>query len=408
METFGGNVTRIRRDMMETRLKLLGILLLSALFMMPAFAYAGKEPGTLTPEGKGYIYYYHDFSDPEAFEGAGQENEFDISRLYFGAKYQISEEFMARYLTDISHASGGGKFEVFTKYAYVDWALAEWNAHLLMGLQGTNNWSMPEKAWGYRSIRKSPMESFGGYWGDMRSYYEASLDAWALADPSKATELMAQKDNFHTGANTKTGSSADLGIGLKWKHAEHGYVNVMVRNGPGYKKAENDIYKNFQARAGTYLLEKAVHLSAYVELEPWKGVDDSGDPESYSNLQWDVMGSYQQKDLFLVGANVNSKTIPGNFEDITATCMSGFGNVHLIPNELKALARYDVYTTGFNDAKRPSGADAPETDATLLIVGLDYMPAKNVHFIPNVQILSFEHDDIKSENHFFIHLEFKF
>ncbi|MEE9554941.1 MAG: hypothetical protein V3W18_11645, partial [candidate division Zixibacteria bacterium] len=133
------------------------MMLIIAMFLASASIIAG-EPGTLTPEGKGYFYYLHDFSS-----GAGQDNEFDISRMYFGAKYQISEEFVARYLTDISHRDGG--FEVFTKYAYLDWNLSKWNAHLAMGLQGTNNWSAPEKAWGYRAIRKAPMESFGGYWG---------------------------------------------------------------------------------------------------------------------------------------------------------------------------------------------------------------------------------------------------
>jgi hypothetical protein len=377
-----------------------------ALAMILAFivssTFAGNEPGTVTPEGKGYFFYMHDFTS-----GAGQENEFDFSRMYIGTKYQISEEFMARYLTDISHQTGGGKFEVFTKYAYLDWDLNQWKSHLVMGLQGTNNWSIPEKAWGYRSIRKSPMESSGDYWGGLRSAYEQRLDDWAIADPARATELMMQRDNFHSGASTKMGSSADMGIGIKWKPSKLCYVNFMVRNGGGYKKAENDMYKNFQARAGRYFLDKAVHVSAYAEIEPWSGQDEAGESKVYKNIQWDLFASYQQKDVFLVGVNYNSKKIPGSLEDITASCISGFGNVYIIKKKLKGLARYDIYQSGFNDAERQPGLPELETNAGLLIVGLDYMPVKKVHIIPNVQILSFEDSNLDADSKFYLHLWFK-
>ena len=380
-------------------MKQFGVIGICTLLLLSASALAGKDPGTLTPEGKGYFYYLHDFTS-----GAGQENEFDFSRMYFGAKYQISEEFMARYLTDISHQPGGGKFEVFTKYAYLDWNLSQWNLHALMGLQGTNNWNVPEKAWGYRAIRKSPMESFGDFWGGVRGAYGQRLDDWAAADPSRAAELGYQHSNFDTGANTKMGSSADMGVGLKWKPNGFYYANFMVRNGVGYKKAENDMYKNFQVRAGGYFLEKAVHVSAYAEIEPWKGLDDQGSPTSYNNIQFDLFCSYQKKDLFLAGVNYNSKTIPGSLEDITASCISGFGNVFIVEKKLKALARYDIYQTGFNDAERPTGDPELETNAGLLIIGLDWMPAKKIHIIPNVQILSFEDSDIDANNTFYLHL----
>lgn len=366
------------------------------LLLLSVSAFAGNEPGTVTPEGKGYFYYLHDFTS-----GAGQQNEFDISRMYIGAKYQISEEFMARYLTDISHQGGDGKFEVFTKYAYLDWNLSQWNLHTLMGLQGTNNWSVPEKAWGYRAIRKAPMESFGGYWGDVADAYEELLEDWAIADPG--TDYDSQRDNFHTGADTKTGSSADMGIGLKWKPSSLYYANFMIRNGVGYKQAENDMYKNFQVRAGGYFHEKAIHVSVYAEIEPWMGVDDAGESKGYNNIQLDLFASYQKKDLFLVGVNYNSKTIPGSLDDITASCISGFGNVFIVEKKLKALARYDIYQTGFNDATMPTGVEL-ETNAGLLIIGLDWMPVKKVHLIPNVQILSFENSDIDANNAFYVHL----
>ena len=113
--------------------------------------------GGLKIVGKGYFYYHHDAS-----QGDGQTNSFDFARLYMGAKYHISDEFSVEYLTDIAHHDKTGKLEVYTKYAYVDWSITN-KLNLVMGLQGTSNWKQPEKAWGYRSIHKAPMEAFGGF-----------------------------------------------------------------------------------------------------------------------------------------------------------------------------------------------------------------------------------------------------
>jgi hypothetical protein len=197
-------------------------------------------------------------------------------------------------------------------------------------------------------------------------------------------------------------------VALKLKPTDAHYVMLMIRNGGGYKKAESDMYKNYQVRVGFYLLDKkALHLSAMAELEPFEGFDKDGSAKTRQNLQWDVMASYEQKRKFLVAANVNSKKFPGVIDDIIATCLSGFGNVYLVENKLKALGRLDVYRTGFNDAQIQAGLPTISSNAKLFIVGLDFMPDKNVHIIPNVQILSLEGDgdDIKN---FFIHAEFRF
>lgn len=384
--------------------KLNVLILIVMIVLISQSAFAGMEPGTFKLEGKGYFYYSH--------EMGAIGNEFDLARMYIGTKYQISEKFMARWISDIAHEDKK-EFELFAKYAYLDWDIGWQGGHLLMGLQGTNNWSAPEKAWGYRSIRYSPMESFGKFWSN--GDYVDRLDDWAdtllanntTADSAKAALIQYQSSNFTTSSATETGSSADLGVGLKLKPSDMSYVNVMIRNGGGYKKKETDMYKNFQVRGGCYLMEKALHISAYVEMEPWKGIDDAGEPKSYTNFQWDVMAHYQQKGLFSIGVDVNSKTFKGNFEDITALCISGFGNVDIIKGELKLLARYDIYNTGFNDAELATGEATPETNGSLLIAGLDWMPSKKVHIIPNIQITDYESSGKDADGIFFIHLEFK-
>lgn len=375
---------------------------------------AGMEPGTFKLGGKGYFSYNHSFSDG----GAGQDNAFEITRLYFGAKFQISSKFMAQYLTDIAHENDG-EFETFAKYALLDWkmdALSQWNGHLVLGLQSTYNWKIPEAAWGYRSIRWSPMESFGKYFGNALGAYDSLQSVWAEdlmergtpADSAQASEVENRRENLHRATSNKMASSADLGVALKLEPTDAHYVMLMIRNGGGYKKAETDMYKNYQVRVGFYLLdEKALHISAMAEVEPFRGVEIDGVAKTRRNLQWDIMASYDHHGKFLVAANINSKTFPGVLDDVTATCYSGFGNVCLVENKLKVLARLDVYRTGLNDALTPPGESAMKSNAKLIIAGLDWMPDKNIHIIPNVQILSLEGDggDVKD---IYLHAEFRF
>lgn len=398
---------RSRNDMLFPR-----ILSLCSAFLvifLPLRSHAGMAPGNYKFEGTGYFYYDHSLGN-----GArGQHNAFDFSRMYFGIKYQISETFLARYLTDVSHKDNKGQLETLAKYAYLDWDLKKNGAHLLLGLQGTNNWKAPEEAWGARVIQYAPMEMFGNYWGEQANIYEGILGGWvdsltAQGDADQAAKVAAHLANFKTASRSKMGSSADLGVGLRLEPSTSSYLNVMIRNGLGYKKAEDDIYKNIQVRGGVYLADKKIHISIYAEIEPWKGVDLSGNEKRYTNLQWDLLVSMEQKGKFTAAMNVNSKTFPDDFDDITATCYAAYGTVNVYSDKVKVLARADFYKSGFDGAKLPGFIGANQVDATLFIVGVDIKPDKNVRIIPNVQVLNFEDDDTDAESDLFVHLEFKF
>lgn len=357
----------------------------------------------LKVEGKGYFYYHHDAS-----EGDGQSNSFDFSRMYIGARYKLSDEFTVRYLTDFSHQDKTGKFEVFSKYAYVDWKIRD-NLNILMGLQGTHNWKQPESAWGYRSIQYSPMDSFGKYWGEWAKAYTSYLEKW-VQDPATSAvdtlELTYRHANFSATSRYNMGASADLGVSVKYEPSDAAYVNFMALNGSGYKHAEDDMYKNFQLRSGVFLVDKTVHISGYLGLEPWMSVDEKGSSKSYTNIQWDVMTSYTAKEKFTVVVNVNLKTFAG-IEKINALCFSVFGHGYLVPKKLKALARYDIYDSGFNDVEVKAGDDKFESNGGLVIVGFDYKAHKKISIIPNFQILSFEDSEKDPVNSVYVHLNFE-
>lgn len=369
-------------------------------FINPAFALNERD---IKVEGKGYFYYRHDASKDD-----GQSNSFDFSRMYIGAKYNLSDEFTIRYLTDMGHQDKTGKFEVFAKYAYVDWKINS-NLNLVLGLQGTHNWKQPENAWGYRSIQYAPMEYFGKYWGNWAKKYSEYLEDWAenpVTSSQDSLRLTRVRTNFSAASRSEMGSSADMGLSVKYKPSELSYVKLMILNGSGYKSTEDDMYKNYQFRTGVYLLEKAVHISGYFEIEPWRSIDETGSEKSYMNTQWDALVSYTQKSKFTLGVNVNSKTFAG-IQEINGLNFSVFGNAYLLPEKLKALVRYDMYSTGFNDVDVQPGESDWKSDGSLFIIGFDYQAHEKVSIIPNIQILTYEDSDKNPVNTAYLHLYFK-
>jgi len=375
------------------------LIIIAVITSLPGSASAVEN---VKVEGKGYFYYHHDAS-----KGDGQTNSFDFSRVYMGAKYKLSDEFTIRYLTDIGHQDKTGKLEVFAKYAYLDWKIMD-NMSLVMGLQGTNNWKQPENAWGYRSIQYAPMEKFGKYWGGVAKDYLGYLAGWAT-DPTisgtEAQRVMNMYKNFGEASQHKMGASADLGVAIKYKPSELSYFNFMVLNGSGYKSTEDDMFKNFQVRTGIYLLDKAVHLSGYFEVEPYSSVDENGADESYMNTQWDALVSYTHDDNFTLGVNLNSKVFAG-IQDITATNFSVFGRVSVMSN-LNGFARYDMYNTGINDAEMKSGDASWESNGGLIVFGAEFKAHKKISIIPNFQIETFENSVKDPVNSMYVHLRFK-
>lgn len=347
-------------------------------------------------EGRGFFAYRHDATD-----GDGQTNEFEMARMNFGIRYFASDDLMLRYVTDIARESGTGKIDAQAQLAYVDWKIDK-HFNLLTGLLLTNNWAQTEVTWGYRSILWSPMEAFGDYWGVWNKKYVTYLEAWAQADPTKAGLL----SNQITASRSKMGAAADMAVGVTYKPVKSAFVNFQIRNGSGYKSAENDMFKNFQLMAGKSFLNNTVNVSAFTELEPYRGIDENGDSKGFVNVAWDVSASYTEKDKFTVGTSVNSKTFAST-ESITGTCVSGFVHGFLKPNKLKAIARYDVYNTGFNDAPVRPGDAAFESNGTRMVLGIDYLAHKNFSIIPNLQVVSYEDSDLEPVKSAYVHMAFK-
>jgi hypothetical protein len=261
---------------------------------------------------------------------------FQIRRLHFFYDYTISESFFTRFQLEGNDKSleQGGRLALYVKTAYGEWRDIFRGSQLLLGLVRTPTWSSVEGIWGYRSIEKT------------------------IAD---ARNL---------------GSGSDMGVQLRgsipinvllMKYA------VMIGNGSA-QKPEFNRYKKYYGRLGVTPLD---HLSAefYADYEP------AEDKRDRTTLKAFI--SYQSSS-FMAGTEILQQN--QNNQDPLLGDVGVFGislySWYQPADQFKVFARADYY-----DPDR----FAPTVGFTELFLsfGLDYVPAKEIHFMPNLWVTTF-------------------
>ncbi len=344
--------------------------------------------------GKIFFDYFHDFSstdiDPARISPAGQKNGFEFTRIYFGYDRDIAENFSIRFLMDadfskeykleqvgsnaivntdgdtinipnyqLKESSKG--FRPFLKNAYlaINCKLIK-GSKWYIGMIGMPFVGVPESHWGYRSLYKLPMDQAG--WGN----------------------------------------TADIGIGWKGMWQERYQVEFAVANGAGFKNPEADMFKLIELRPTAYLMEKAITVSV---LGSYEALNDSSNA-----LIVALMAGYDHK-LFRIGGEYSIRSTSKGYIDSNGDVATKSENnlsfwLHAKAMEkLTFLGRYDLYEPN---------TDVEKDKTSALIVGLDFRPAKNVHFIPNVQMQMNEKDDVEttdynesaSQNTFYVTFEY--
>ena len=352
---------------MRKRLTLIaGALIVLASLLSIAQAEEPKQEGKFF--GKVFFDYFHDFSsteiDPSRISPAGQKNGFEFTRIYFGYDRDIAENFSIRFLMDVENtkdADNKKAWRPFMKNAYlaINCRLIQ-GSKWYLGMIGMPFVGVPESHWGYRSLYKLPMDYVG--WGN----------------------------------------TADIGIGWKGIWQDMYQLEFAVANGAGFKNAEADMFKLIELRPTAYLLEKALTVSAFGSYE---AISDGSNA-----LIIALMAGYDHR-VFRIGGEYSLRSASDGYLKSDSTLADLQQNnisfwLHLKAMEkLSVLGRYDLYEPN---------TDIEKDKASALIVGLDFRPAKNVHFIPNVQMQMNEKEDDSltsyeesaSQNTFFVTLEY--
>lgn len=264
---------------------------------------------------------------------------FQFRRLYLYYDHNISDKFSAQFLLEVTDGSLDGKdrYSAFVKTAYIEWKDFIPRASVAIGLYPTPTWSwgVSEKIWNYRSIEKTV--------ADFR----------------------------------KLGNASDFGVALRGKidsDSKYGY-GLMIGNGSGTAFEKNK-YKKYYSVLNAQPI-KGVTIEGYGDYEPGAF--------GKNKTTFKGFASYESSAI-TVGVEVVQQTqekAGAADADVSPFAVSVFAWAPIPATELfNAFARYDLY----NPDTKASDVGFNES---FIVFGIDYMPVKNVHLMPNVWINRF-------------------
>lgn len=337
---------------------------------------------------------------------AANANTFQFRRIYLGYNYDIAPKFTAEFLlaaeddfntgsvtegsagTSVGDVTAGGKFTPYVKLANIRWKNIFKNSDFVLGQQSTpgfaktgRNDQTTEEVWGYRciertisDIRRTPSFDLG-----------ASLQGW-----------FDKKGNF-------------------------GYM-AMVGNGTGGAKPATNAFKSLYGDLYAKFFDKRLVVDLYGDYTKtawgqWvpgaiTGTESPNGPQYTSRemtklfVAWNTkkltVGFEGLENVFLGGLKVTETDKNTYYRTFSAMDMSFYVRGRIISAKngdpkLNFFVRYDNYnpsnglstiasaatTTAITTASGISNYD-PYTKEQFFTAGIDYMPFKNVHFIPNI------------------------
>ena len=299
------------------------VLLFCTAILFATAGTARAEDGKI----KGYMfgdYYAVLAADDAEAKLPEKRNAFQFRRIYFTYEKNVADDFSVRYRLEAKDAGfgKGTKMEPFVKHGYLKWKGALGSTDLYLGLSGTPTWAVVEKVWGYRSVSKTVLDL------------------------------------------NKIGSSADLGAAFKGKSGKIGY-HLMLGNGPGQSPEDDHgkkLYGSLSFKASDSLI-----LEAYADFNMKPADQNELTIKAFAGLQGEGLNAGVE-----VFSRTNKEAAAGS--DVTISGVSAFGSLPL-GDSLKGFGRVDAVSN-----------DATDTTDLLLIAGLDHMPAKNVHLMPNLVV----------------------
>jgi hypothetical protein len=365
-------------------------------------------------------YYVKSHSDSLNRGGSNQysgtnfpknKSAFQFRRIYLGYDYNITSKFSAELLLaaeDNSNPAAStavapntsndaledNKLTFYIKLANIRWKNIWKGTDLVVGQVSTPAFPLlSERIWAYRSVER-------------------------------------------TITDIRRTPSYDLGATLQGKFdakGNYGY-NVMVGNGSS-AKPEGDIFKWFYGDVWAMFLDKKLVIDLYADYERlnWQAYSSAAAPAWHHSRQ--MLKGYiaYNTPALTVGAegflnnlkNDNFATTKAGGIDTLSTVAKGISfYVHgdIIKTKLRFFARYDIYNpdnkidnnTYTKYVGNTANYNDPTTKEQFITAGLDFTPAKNVHFMPNIWYNNYKSQlanttgKLKSDNDLAYRLSFYF
>ncbi|MEO6132806.1 MAG: hypothetical protein ABIQ02_13235 [Saprospiraceae bacterium] len=291
---------------------------------------------------------------------------FSLRRLYLGYDYTISPTFSTSVILEGSDAvlTAKGERSVFIKALFLKWKNIYRGGDLLIGQMPTLSYStFFEKLWGYRSIERTML--------DQRAIRPSS---------DMGVALYGSFDSLRT----------------------FGY-DIMISNGTGVKPEELTQLGKHKVYAGDifgYFFDRQIMIDLYADYQT--GPND----QFVSSLHGFVV--YQTEPVTF-GIEVFSglqNNVKSDGSAVKPFGVSLFTRGRIIKDKLNAFARYDSYNPDIRyrdiDAITIYNAASMNNhyDEQFITAGLDFIPHKNVHLLPNIWINSYK---AKADNAVLVH-----
>ena len=280
------------------------------------------------PTIKGYMFgdYYYIASGPDK-----KENSFQFRRIYLTVDKKWDDVYSGRFRLESNDAGfgAGGKMNPAVKDAWLRYRKN--GKTLVIGLSPTPTWSFTEEVWGYRSIEKTLID------------------------------------------RNKVGSSRDHGVSFDTRLDSEGRVSAMVMLGNGNSnKSEIDNDKKAYLRL-KFDLSKHFGFTVYGDYETRPGDQDR------TTLSGFLYSNIKEKAFGLEAVWQNRKNAAGG-ADVAVKGASVFA---------RAMTRDDFGFFGRIDYFDPS--DQASDDYVIRgYAGVDIVPSKDIHIMPNLIVESFE------------------
>ncbi|UCE25798.1 MAG: hypothetical protein JSU74_07090 [Candidatus Zixiibacteriota bacterium] len=334
---------------------------------------SGTMAGETKVQGRLYAHWMMDLTD-----GAGNFNDFGVSRAYVTVRSKLSEYTSVRITTDIRDAGGFGGYSIVLKYGYIDWkpAFANEVVTFRFGLQPTPYINAMNKLWGRRYLERTI--------GDDRVFLTTS----------------------------------DFGAGLKFAFGDKGslgHIAANVWNGTNYTNVdERNKHKDFSGfvlltplRDNDDFVRTAIQAQAYIGTQNRViGVDEQA--SDWDRALFSFGGLLAYRNTLDLGGDINFyATGQGpDTEDIKETGYSFFGTLYLedfVPDEsllrtLNFFGRFDMYDPN---------TDADDDAETLVIGGVECVPVHGFKASVNIRSVSYQ-DDSQGQTYLYLNTLFKF
>ena len=375
---------------MKKRLLTMALACITMAAMLPGAVHAQTTPTTtdaapadapaeeFKPSGKLWGYAFGDYGykvhgDSASRKTVGSQygaqgtdfGSFALRRVYLGYDYNVAKGITTQFL--LAHESDGtltsdSKRAFYLKLANVRWRFAK-NTDLVVGSQETPGFPMlEEKIWGYRSIEKTVTD------------YRGII------------------------------TSTDLGASIQGKlndNGDYGY-NFLFSNG-SVATPEADVYKKLSFDVYAKFMDKALIIDLYGDYNL-----SQRQPIEKNKATAKVFVAYQS-DPITVGVTVFEQVLSHGvtYTESGATSAvtknevifgySAFLKGQIKKDKLNFFARFDNFNPDntYNNSRTYSAVSnyyttmykvpAPVVE-NFITLGLDWMPSKNVHFMPNVWV----------------------